>query len=169
MLLKDSAFGFQLLMPANWRNLRPGDPLWAQLGSSDMYESQVADGTIQDYAVPVVPRDADPMVNLAVYVRSRSSSETLEDLADVYVKTLQDYKYPLIARDNVGLTAGPSVRLTATRPAGSLGTTADSRLLVYVLASPSRAYYVILISRSDTSTAYFNSFQCMAQSMVITK
>jgi hypothetical protein len=154
-------------MPSNWRNLAAGDPLWITLfgGHNSSTEKDVASGLIQDYALPSAPRDADTTINLAVYVQPKTSGQTVAQLGDIYAQTLHNYEYPLLARDQVGLTAGPAVRLTAMRPANGTAGSVDSRLVVCVLAGASRAYYLVFVSHDSTSTQYGTTFECMAQSL----
>lgn len=167
--MSDAASGFQLLMPSNWRNLPAGDPLWVTLygDHESSVEADVTNGTITDYALPAVPTDADTTVNLAVYVRTNTPAQTIDQLATAYVATLSQYSYPLLARESVSLASGPAIRLTATRPAVDNNPAVDNQLVIYVLASSGRAYYLVFVSQAATSGQYGGTFLCIAQSLKI--
>ncbi len=88
--ITDPANGFALCLPPNWRDLAPGDEGWVVVhGKHDLStEQEVASGTIQHFAVPLEPREADVAVNLAVYVRELPAGTTVQTLGDEYEATL---------------------------------------------------------------------------------
>ncbi len=69
-LIDDAASGFTLLLPPGWISLRAGDKGWVTVygNHGTPLEQQVADGTIQAYALPLPPSADDKALNLAVYV-----------------------------------------------------------------------------------------------------
>src|SRR6266511_2913823 len=56
-LIDDAASGFTLLLPPGWISLRAGDKGWVTVygNHGTPLEQQVADGTIQAYALPLPP------------------------------------------------------------------------------------------------------------------
>jgi hypothetical protein len=106
--IDDAASGFSVQLPAGWRLLEAGDDGWVSVyGSHDSDpERDVANGTIQDYAVPL-PQVEDRALNLAVYVRPVPAGTTLDRLADGYESTLRGSpRFTKIERAGVDLARG---------------------------------------------------------------
>jgi hypothetical protein len=167
--LVDEARGFELCLPPNWRDLEPGDRGWVTVyGGHDLtVETQVQDGTIQHFAVPLEPRDADFAVNLAVYVRDVDPRVTLDEVATAYAGTLERADIEVTDRQNVTLPSGPAVRISSVRPPSTISTTVD-RALAYVLIHGNRTFHLLYVSRDATGDQYEPVFDASARSLRFT-
>src|SRR4051812_11941217 len=89
-LVVDRELGLSMVLPAEWRRLRAGDPGWVTIygdhGSAT--ETRVQTGDIPLFAAPVAPRDVDASLNLAIYVAAVAPGATVEGLAASYLATL---------------------------------------------------------------------------------
>lgn len=150
--ITDPANGFALCLPSNWRDLAPGDPGWvAVYGEADQsVEQDVAGGTIQHFAVPLEPREADEAVNLAVYVRALPAGTTVQMLGDQYEATLTKLEMGVLLREDVQIPAGSAVRITAGRHRGPAAGTYVDRLVAYTLAHGDRSYHFVFASNDQT-------------------
>jgi hypothetical protein len=165
--LVDQTSGFSLCLPANWRRLVVGDPSWVTIyGVRDSpTERDVADGIVQDYALPLEPRDEDRLVNLAVYVRPIPSDMTLAALGDAYQATLDRVAAHDLVRSDVALPAGRAVHLTALRP-HTLGASGfNDAVDAYVLSDGRRAYHVVFVSSTEWRIYYAPIFLSMVSSL----
>jgi hypothetical protein len=164
--LVDEARGFELCLPPNWRDLAPGDVGWVTVyGGTDLtVEKQVRDGTIQHFAVPLEPRDADFAVNLAVYVRDVDSAMTLDDIATRYAGTLERADIKVTDRQNVDLPSGPAVRITGVRPPSTISKTVD-RTVAYVIIHGNRTVHLLYVSRDTTGDQYEPVFDASIRSL----
>lgn len=165
--LVDQASGISLCLPANWRRLAPGDASWVSIyGAQDSQtERDVAAGIIQDFALPLEPRDDDRLVNLAVYVRPIAGDMTLAALGDAYRATLEGVGAHDIVRSDVALPAGPAVRLAGLRPHTLGGSGFDDALDVYILSDGHRAYHVVFVSSAEARGYYAPIFLGVAASL----
>jgi hypothetical protein len=165
--LVDEASGISLCLPANWRRLAPGDAAWVTIyGVRDSQtERDLAAGIIQDFALPLEPRDDDRLVNLAVYVRPIPGDMTLAALGDAYRATLAEAGAHDILRSDVALPAGPAVTLAGLRP-HTLGASGfDDAFAVYILSDGRRAYHVVFISSAEARGYYASIFLGVASSL----
>lgn len=165
--ITDPADGFSLCLPSNWRDLAPGDPGWAEIyGKPDLsVEQDVAAGTIQHFAVPLEPREADEAVNLAVYVRDLRAGTTVQMLGDEYEATLTGQEIGLRLREEIQLPAGSAVRITAGRHRGPAAGTYVDRLVAYTLAHGNRSYHFVFASNDATGDQYAPVFESIARSI----
>jgi hypothetical protein len=164
--LVDTESAFELLMPANWRRLLPGDPGWVTLfgDHESQTEKWLIDGTLQDFAAPLEPRDDDATVDLLVYVHTHEAGKTPEQLAQDYAAVLiGEINARVTALDRLDLPAGPAARLTAVYPYGG-SWDFDLRLVAYVLTDGSRGYYLVFDSRDSSADYYAAKYLCMARS-----
>jgi hypothetical protein len=165
--IRDVASGFSLRLPSGWRALAAGDDGWVEVyGAHDSApERDVADGTIQDYALPL-PQNDDRSLNVAVYVRRAPAGTTLDGLADEYTTTLRDSpRFTKIERADVGLAAGRSILLSAVRSGTEAAKPHDDRLEAYLLLNDSRAYYFVFVCSEATSDRYAPIFRAAADSI----
>jgi hypothetical protein len=165
--LTDAASGFEMVMPSNWRQLLPGDEGWLIVeGSHDSQaETWLKDGTMQDFAVPLLSQDEDKMVNLSVYVETDDPGKTLAKLGSEYADTIVRSESGLVTRmDGLELPAGPTVRVTGTYPHGGGPFGFEDRVVAYILRQDSRLYYLVFVSRDSTGDQYADRFLCMARS-----
>jgi hypothetical protein len=165
--ITDPVNGFALCLPPNWRDLAPGDDGWVTIyGKHDLTtETDVAKGTIQHFAVPLEPRDADEAVNLAVYVRDLPADTTVQMLGDQYQATLVKLEMGIVLREEIQIPAGTAVRITAGRhPAAEAGTYLD-RLVAYTLAHGDRSYHFVFASSDATRDHYAPVFESIARSI----
>ena len=167
--LTDEARGFELCLPPNWRDLAPGDPGWVTIyGGHDLtVEGEVRDGTIQHFAVPLEPRDADTAVNLAIYVRDVDPAVTLDEVATRYEGTLERANQTVTDRQSVILPAGQAVRIETVRPPSEFSTTVD-RTVSYVLVHGSRTFHVLYISTEERGDQYESVFDASIRSLRFT-
>ena len=165
--ITDSANGFALCLPPNWRDLAPGDEGWVTLyGEPDQsVEQDVAGGIIQHFAVPLEPRDADVAVNLAVYVRTLPAGTTVQMLGDQYEATLTKMGAAVLVREDVTIPAGSAVRITAGRHRGPAAGTYVDRLVAYTLAHGNRSYHFVFASNDQTGDDYAPVFESIARSI----
>jgi hypothetical protein len=173
-------------MPADWRLLPIGDPAWVTIYGDrpSGVEGQVRDGTIQDFALPLLSRDAR-LLSLAVYVRSTAVGTTLETLADGYQDVLTSTVIngygpgTLIDRKTVDLPAGPAVRLESTLPytrdggiqsppAATHDASRDDHVVAWVLQHGTRAYYLVFRGNERIIGDHDIEFGCMAGSLEFT-
>jgi hypothetical protein len=164
--LADASSGFEMVMPSNWRQLHAGAEDWLVVeGSHDSQaEAWLKDGTMQDFAAPVLPQDEDKMVNLSVYVAADDPSKTLTTLGNEYAEVLRARQGLVAGMDGLQLPAGPTVRVTATYPHGDGSFGFDDRLVAYIVRQDSRLYYLVFVSRDSTGDQYADRFLCMARS-----
>jgi hypothetical protein len=165
--LTDAASGFEMVMPSSWRQLLPGEEGWLIVeGSHDSKaEAWLKDGTMRDFAVPLLPQDEDKMVNLSVYVDTDDPGKTLTMLGSEYADTIVRAESGLVTRrDGLQMPAGPTVRVTATYPHGDGSFGFDDRVVAYILRQDSRLYYLVFVSRDSTGDQYADRFLCMARS-----
>jgi hypothetical protein len=162
----DQDLGLRVCLPPNWRRLLAGDPGWSILygGPDSPTERSVLDGSIPLFAVPLEPRELDVFVNLAIYVQDVGSETTLAKVARTYEDQFDrlEPKATDIVWDDVTLPAGSAVRLAGTRPK----TPASDRLVVYIVVSGDRAYYLDYVSGVDTADHYADIFLQSANSLV---
>jgi hypothetical protein len=164
--VRDEADGFELCLPPSWRDLAVGDPGWVTVygrGESTT-ESQVRDGTIQSFAVPLAPRGDDPAANLAVYVRQAPANETLTAVAERYVATLEKNGATVTDRHDLTLPAGPAVLITSTRRPGKISPTVD-RLLAYILVHGGHTFHLLYVSQDETADAFAPMFDASVRSL----
>ena len=164
--LVDKSSGFELYMPGNWVRLAPGDDGWVTIYGerNSSTERSVADGSIKDFAVPLKPQEADPTVNMTVYVESNEQGATLQELGDRYEKVMAS-EGPVLGRASVELGAGPAVWLTSTRPNPYPDGPYVDRVMAYVLAHGGRRYYLDFGSLDANAAQYTDVFACMARSL----
>ena len=165
--LIDETSGFSLCLPANWRRLEAGDPSWIAIyGARDTpTERDVASGVLQDFAMPLEPRDQDHLVNLAVYVRPVTGGRTLTQIGDTYRDTISALGSHDIVRSDVTLPAGPAVHLTAFIPHTLNGSGFDDALNAYILIDGQRAYHIVFISSLASRDYYATIFLSIVTSL----
>jgi hypothetical protein len=167
-LIDDAASGFTLLLPPGWVPLRAGDEGWVTVyGKHDSpIEQQVADGTIQDYALPLPARADDAALNLAVYVRTAPPRITLAQHADTYRATLESAQSIRdIQRDELDVTAGHAVRLSGLRSDSAGQGLVIVRLTAYILLSGNRVYFLDFVSEESSSDRYGPVFLSVMESL----
>lgn len=167
-LIDDAASGFTLLLPPGWVSLRAGDEGWVTVYGSHgtPLEQQVADGTIQAYALPLPPSADDKALNLAVYVRSAPSGITLAQHGDMYKATLESAQgVREIQRDELDVTAGHAVRLSGLRSDSADHGPVTVRLVAYILVSGNRTYHLVFVSKESTSDRYGPVFLSVIESL----
>jgi hypothetical protein len=165
--IDDAASGFSVQLPAGWRLLEAGDDGWVSVyGSHDSDpERDVANGTIQDYAVPL-PQVEDRALNLAVYVRPVPAGTTLDRLADGYESTLRGSpRFTKIERAGVDLAAGRAAVLSAQRSTTETSRPPYYHLDAYIIVSGNRAYYLVFVSSESTIERYAPIFRATADSI----
>lgn len=165
--ITDSTNGLALCLPSNWRDLAPGDEGWVVVhGKHDLStEQDVASGTIQHFAVPLEPREADVAVNLAVYVRDLPAGTTVQMLGDEYEATLTKLEMAVLPREEIQILAGSAVRITAGRHRGPVAGTYVDRLVAYTLAHGGRSYHFVFASSDGTGDYYAPVFESVARSI----
>lgn len=165
-LLLDEASGFSVCLPANWRRLAPGDDGWLTIyGVRDpVPEQDVASGVIQDYALPLEPRDEDRLVNLAVYVRPIPVGTTLPELGDAYQDTLERVGGHVIVRSTASVPAGPIEHLTALRPHTLGGSGFDDVVDAYILLNGQRTYHLVFVCSAEWQERYAPVFLSVVDS-----
>lgn len=165
--ITDKVYGFALCLPSNWRDLAPGDEGWVVIhGKHDLStEQNVAGGTIQHFAVPLEPREADRAVNLAVYVRYVPADTTVQMLGDQYEATLTKLDMALLVREDIQIPAGSAVRITAGRQGGPVAGRKVDRLVAYTLAHGDRSYHFVFASSDLTGDDYAPVFESIARSI----
>lgn len=165
--ITDRVNGFALCVPSNWRDLAPGDPGWvAVYGEPDQsVEQDVAGGIIQHFAVPLEPREADEAVNLAVYVRVLPAGTTVQMLGEQYEATLTKLEMGVLLREEIQISAGSAVRITAGRHRGPAAGTYVDRLVAYTLAHGDRSYHFVFASNDQTGDDYAPVFESIARSI----
>jgi hypothetical protein len=166
--LADNDNAVELCLPPNWRDMAAGDPAWAVVYDqpNTRVERDVADGTIQHFAVPLQPRDEDAAVNLAIYVRDLPAGTTTAVLGDQYEATLADVpNIGTIERADVTLPSGPAVRITATRAHPDQPDRTLEHLVSFSQAHGDRAYTFVFVSSDNTSEQYTPVFDAVARSV----
>lgn len=172
-LLHDRLNGFRLALPGHWRNLRPGDEGWVSIYGEHgtPTELDVASGFVADFAVPLLPPDRDPEVNLTVYVRGIAYADSLAMVAAYYGFMLTTLEAPArtIRHEELSLPAGPAIRISADMPAVGYGprpgSDLDTRLVIYVLVHGGRAWYLAFASGAPNADGYARTFECVAWSL----
>jgi hypothetical protein len=155
-----------MILPPNWRALRPGDEGWVVVegGHDSQTEAWLKDGTMQDFAAPLLPQDDDKMVNLAVYVELDDPFKTLSTLAREYGETIVGARSGQVTHvDTLLVPAGLTVRVTGTYPHVD-GAGFDDRVVAYILRQDYRLYYLVFVSRDSSGDQYADRFSCMARS-----
>lgn len=165
--ITDATSGFTMVMPSNWRQLLPDAESWLVVEGThgSQAETWLKDGTMKDFAAPLVPQDDDKMVNLSLFVEADDPGKTLATLASEYGKTIAGARSGRVTRtDSLQVPAGPAIRVTATYPHPGGSFDFNDRLVAYILRQDSRIYYLVFVSRDSTGDQYADRFLCMARS-----
>jgi hypothetical protein len=158
--------------------MKPGDPTWKKtFGTDTSVESQVKDGTIQDFVLPLDTPDAHAL-SLAVYVRPEETGAVLATLALDYANVMTQVAVngygpgTLVEMVPVVLPAGPAFRLKGTLPYTGKSTkllpgftTRDDLVAAYVIDHDGRAYYLVFRGNKQIFDDHAGDFACIAESM----
>jgi hypothetical protein len=165
--LTDDVGGFELCLPAPWRDLAAGDPGWRLIhGGDTSTEDRVASGDIAHFAVPLEPRESDVVVNVTVYVQAVPADTTLTAVADSYQKVLAGLESTTIVdREDVSLPAGAAVRFTSTIARAADPRVFLERRVAYLVVHGGRAYYFDFASSDKTAEEHLPVFDAIARSV----
>jgi hypothetical protein len=164
--LLDLHDGFWLCMPGSWRDLRPGNPSWVEVfGTADSdVEQQVASGSIDHFAMPLEPRDADPTVNLTIYVTPVPVGADVVTVSRVYMDSAAQQGAHDETWTRVPLASGASVEVTGIRD-HTAGAEATDWFDAYVIVKGSTAYHFVFISLDQSRDTFTPIFREIAESI----
>ncbi|MCI0582319.1 MAG: hypothetical protein L0227_05380 [Chloroflexi bacterium] len=166
--LVDDERGMSLCLPENWREILADDAAaWLELydGRESDAERWVRDGSMDHFAVPLEPRDADLLVNLAVYSEPVSAETSLAELRDAYISVLVSVGSEVEVSSFVTLEAGPAVLIEGEKVRSSGGTLVVDRFLDWIVVHGDTAYYVLFASDRTFAGDYRSTFEAIANSV----
>ncbi len=168
-VLDDRVNGFRLVMPKEWRNLRPGDAGWLTLYGEYGTETErrVMKGELKDFAVPLEPRDVDTLATLAVYIDPKARPD-LERDGSSYAAQLRDYfSATHLNTRRVTLPAGEAVIVEGQYPFGE-GYDITMQLVSAMVYQGNARYSLVLVHQQVYAARFRPVFECMATSLVFT-
>jgi hypothetical protein len=164
-LVVDAQLGFRILLPPNWRSLRPGDEAFVTIyGNHDSYaETAMRKGTLRGYALPLQPRDADPYVTFSVYSEPRAAGDTPLGRAVAYGRNLPT-GYANVRTGSVTLPAGEAGWMAADRD--NVGH--REFLIAYVLIRGTTVLYLDFVSSEWSRSEYGPIFRSIVDTLEYT-
>ena len=165
--LVDAELGMALCLPANWREVHADDAeTWLELYGDRESDAErwIRDGTMDHFAVPLAPRDADSLVNLAIYSHPVKPGTSLAELTAAYVRVLET-EGDVDVTNTVELEAGPAVLIEDERLRSTEGRLVVDRGLDWIVVHDERAFYVLLVSDRTFADEYRSTFEAVANSV----
>jgi len=166
--LVDDERGMSLCLPPNWREILADDAAaWLELydGRESDAERWVRDGSMDHFAVPLEPRDADLLVNLAVYSDPLAAETGLAELRDAYISVLESVGSEVEGSQLVTLEAGPAVLIEGEKVRSSGGALVVDRFLDWIVVHDDVAFYVLFASDRTFAGDYRSTFEAIANSV----
>ena len=149
----DEAHGYSICLPGHWRDLRAGDPGFVEIYDepNSVTEVRVASGNITRFAVPLVPRDADLVVNLTVYVTDNHAARTSAEAGAAYVEAARGDGATELVLSAVTLPVGEATEMTGLAPNDMTEVETTDWVDAFVIATPDAIYYLLFSAIASRS------------------